>query len=209
MKRVVTTFVGLVLAGCAVPAPVTEQEETPTPSSGQIIGEYEVMPETIESLETGAEKNVIETVLTASGEIIQGDTGLTRLRIVTDFTCGYCHEFVTEYLPMIQRDYVQTGRLAIEWILVSGDATSELRAKIALCSIEDFESVTRNLYRTTPNAYPLSCVRSAETVALLAAHKERAATLGIGRVPGFELNGHTWLGVSTKEGLVQEIESGL
>jgi len=228
--RYFVLFLATSLTACALPRASAPIQKTNEPVSSHVtetaatLGEFEVMPETTESLEVPVEKQlVLEVAWTEHGTIVQGNPTLPLLSIVTDLDCVYCAHFAQRFFPLIEREYMAKQRLAVEWIFLPQKKTGEEAAKIALCS-----TITGELFEESMNALLISndtasivkhtkhvksmlekCVKSPATLELLLKNQERSKALGISRVPGFSLNGYSWLGVATEEGLRAEIEKGL
>lgn len=235
MKSLMRYFLlaaAFLLSACTFrPAEPQKPQELPmTPAeSGDIIGENEAMPETIESLEVGKDEQepALPTSEGASGTVIIGNPSTPLLTIVTDISCTYCRTFAVQYLPWVMDEYVATDKVALEFVFLPMNAEGIFSAKTLLCAQDQhlFDAAHAELrlsLLTSPKELPAlakkiganatmlaKCVAGKEVTAVLEEHKEKAAMLGISRVPGFSLNGHTWLGVATWEGLKEEIEKGL
>jgi protein-disulfide isomerase len=215
--RIILLFALLALSACSTMSPT--QPETPMSQlqTGDVIGENEETPETIESLE------VVEVPADETGLIPTAP----RLSLFTDYTCAYCAEVSRAYVPWILETYVEEGTLSLEIGFLPTGEKGMLSAKTALCAAlqEVFSPADKALYDTPltstkeltafakkigADAKEISaCVQDSEVTAIIGMHSDNAEELGITRVPGFSLGGHTWLGVATREGLKAEIEKAM
>jgi len=207
------------------------QEESAMSSetlTGSDLGEHGGMPETIESLEVESDIAIdLPVTRSASDTIIVGDPTLPLLSIVTDPDCSYCKAFVREHLAWIEKEYVARKNFAIEWIFLPMNSNGTFQAKILLCAEEHdaFAKANREILFSPPVSTNqiaafakrigvtgpslLACVNGKTSQSTLTLHTMKADELDIERVPGFSLNGHSWLGVATREGLREEIDRAM
>jgi len=189
----------------------------------------EQTPKTVDSLETTKMNTGAPLSVAWSGSsIIIGDPAAPRtLQIFSDYDCFYCRKTLIEDLPWIERTYVAAGQLKIERVLLPFTNSGEMMARAALCAMDSkrFRELDRRFAvlpaQTEKELLPalknvklgqkvtLQCMNWKKTFDRLAAHRAKAATLGIERVPAFVLEGKTWIGVLTREELQQKMEKAL
>lgn len=86
-------------------------------------------------VETG---EVLSAGRIAIGDDIKGDPGApVGLVVFSDFECSYCGSFARNVLPLLEKQYVSTGRVAIGFRQFPSEATqgnSMYAAEIAVCA---------------------------------------------------------------------------
>ncbi|PYO63626.1 MAG: hypothetical protein DMD70_03530 [Gemmatimonadetes bacterium] len=135
---------------------------------------------------------------------------------MSDFQCPYCREFALGTMPLLEREYVQTGKVRFVYInlpLSSVHKNAATAAEVGLCAArqERFWPMHDLLFRrqdqwaalASPRAYLLalgdsagldrarlaSCVASGATAADVRADAERARRSGATSTPTFYIEG--------------------
>src|SRR3989449_1116480 len=131
---------------------------------------------------------------------------------MSDFQCPYCREFALGTMPLLEREYIQTGKVRFVYInlpLSSVHKNAAAAAEVALCAARQqrFWPMHDLLFRhqdqwaplASPRAYLLAlgdsagldraglarCVASGATTADVRADAERARRSGATRTPTF------------------------
>ncbi|MEQ1849249.1 MAG: thioredoxin domain-containing protein [Candidatus Peribacteraceae bacterium] len=236
--RIILTLSLLCLVGCSLPAKPTKETEinatssiSSLPMTDEAIGKNEVTPENSESLEVedvpADETGLIAIAIGEEGTVILGNPDAPRLTLFTDYTCEHCSDVSRNTVPWILDTYVLKGTFALEIAMLPITEAGVLSAKTALCAAAQdiFSPADKELYEAPltstkelsafakkigADATELAaCVNDPEVNAIIGLHRGIAEERTVERVPAFSLNGHTWLGVATKEGLQAEIETGM
>jgi protein-disulfide isomerase len=135
---------------------------------------------------------------------------------MSDFQCPYCRQFALETLPVLERDYVATGKVRVVYInfpLTNVHKNALVAAEVAMCAAQQqrFWPMHDLLFRhqhdwaelADPRAYLLTlsdsagvdryrlsgCVASGATVAAVQADAERARRSGAASTPTFYIEG--------------------
>ncbi len=144
--------------------------------------------------------------------------------ILMDEDCSYCRRFVTSDLLWIERDMVETKKLAIERVFVPLTANGDKAARLALCAARQGKFTQADEWLATHSlsdamlqkqfikALNLKTTQLQQCIVmkdLLVGNDKRAAELNVQRVPFFILGKSSWLGLLPKEKLRRTIEKEL
>lgn len=135
---------------------------------------------------------------------------------MSDFQCPYCRAFALETMPLVEREYIATGKVRFVYInmpLTSVHKNAALAAEVAMCAARQqrFWPMHDLLFRhqdqwaglASPRAYFLAlgdsagldrdglthCLASGTTAALVQADAERARRAGAKSTPTFYIEG--------------------
>jgi protein-disulfide isomerase len=135
---------------------------------------------------------------------------------MSDFQCPYCKQFAVETFPLLERDYVATGK--IRWVFINFPLTSvhqhaSAAAELALCAakqqgfwrVHDLLFQHQETWAPLKEAGPffvsladsaglskqtlLTCLESPETLNAVRADAEGAARSGATSTPTFYIEG--------------------
>jgi len=223
-------FTGLLLAACGASPDVHFRPETPESSTGTVHTPdftNEAMPKNIDSLEVATESGAAHLIKVLSGAILIGKDSAPKLTIYTDYSCEYCRQFAIERQADIEREFVDTGKIAIQFVFIPRDAAGILMAKTALCGAEKnvYRAVERELLarplesendlpalakKTGLNLTDLkTCIHKKSLETEIQSNADDAKAAGITRVPTFSLGNELWIGVMEKTELIEKIEKAM
>ncbi|PQZ86675.1 disulfide bond formation protein DsbA [Arthrobacter sp. MYb227] len=152
----------------------------------------------------------------------------------SDFQCGYCAKWANDSLPTLIKEYVDTGKLRIEYrdIMFFGE-NSRQSAELAIAAgkqgkYQEFHDAVFADGATAKNAdfsadgvkiiaksigvdhqQLVTDAASAETKALVQKNHDEATNLGVTGTPTFLINGSPLVGAQPLEAFVQVIDSEL
>jgi protein-disulfide isomerase len=135
---------------------------------------------------------------------------------MSDFQCPYCRQFAVETFPLLERDYIRTGK--VRWVFINFPLTSVHRhasaaAELALCAgkqqafwrVHDLLFVHQETWAPLKEAGPffvsladsaslskpalLTCLESPDTQNSVRADAEGAARSGATSTPTFYIEG--------------------
>ncbi|MBK7905380.1 MAG: thioredoxin domain-containing protein [Gemmatimonadetes bacterium] len=156
--------------------------------------------------------------------------------VISDFQCPFCKKWHEETEPLIERDYIRTGKAQIAYMnypIPSIHPNAMATHEVAMCAAEQekFFPVADALFRTQGDwksrrdikAYldslvgtlPLdrprlqTCLRSGEMRPLIEADIDRSTRIGVGSTPSFLVGGRPVIGAQPYEAFRQAIEAAL
>lgn len=156
--------------------------------------------------------------------------------VISDFQCPFCKKWHEETEPLIERDYIRTGKAQIAYINypIPGIHPNAMAThEVAMCAAEQekFFPVADALFRTQSDwksrrdikAYldsltatlPLDrprlqrCVRSGEMRALIDADVDRSTTIGVGSTPSFLIGGRAVIGAQPYDAFKRAIDAAI
>lgn len=156
--------------------------------------------------------------------------------VISDFQCPFCKKWHEETEPLIERDYIRTGKAQIAYMnypIASIHPNAMATHEVAMCAAEQekFFPVADALFRTQGDwksrrdikAYldslvgtlPLdrarlqTCLRSGEMRPLIEADIDRSTRIGVGSTPSFLVGGRPLIGAQPYEAFRQAIEAAL
>ena len=156
--------------------------------------------------------------------------------VISDFQCPFCKKWHEETEPLIERDYIRTGKAQIAYMnypIASIHPNAMATHEVAMCAAEQekFFPVADALFRTQGDwksrrdikAYldslvgtlPLdrprlqACLRSGEMRPLIEADIDRSTRIGVGSTPSFLVGGRPVIGAQPYEAFRQAIEAAL
>jgi protein-disulfide isomerase len=169
------------------------------------------------------------------GRIRGAKTGIWIV-VISDYQCPFCKRWHEETEPLIERDYVRTGKAQIAYInypIASIHPNAFATHEYAMCAAEQdkFWPVSDALFRTQGDwksrrdirAYldslvgtlPIdrprlqSCLRSGEMKELIEADYDRATRIGVGSTPSFLVGGRPVIGAQPYEAFKKAIDAAL
>jgi protein-disulfide isomerase len=167
---------------------------------------------------------------------IRGDSRGVWIVVISDFQCPFCKKWHDETEPLIERDYVRTGKAQIAYInypIPSIHANAMATHEFAMCAAEQgrFFPAADALFRTQNDwkgrrdilAYLDSlgrtvaldrarqerCIRSGEMRALIAADIDRSTSIGVGSTPSFLIGGKPVVGAQPYEAFKRAIDAAI
>lgn len=156
--------------------------------------------------------------------------------VISDFQCPFCKKWHDETEPLIERDYVRTGKAQIAYInypIPSLHPNAMATHEVAMCAAEQeqFFPVANALFRTQHDwkgrrdikAYldsltgtlPLDrarlqrCLRSGEMRPLIDADVDRSTRLGVGSTPSFMIGGRPLIGAQPYDAFKRAIDAAI
>jgi len=184
------------------------------------------MPTTEESTSTGAlaERFLPGGIL----ELGQSDAPATLL-MFTEHHCSYCREFLSEILPRLKAEFIDTGKLKLQIAMLTIEKYPESNSAALgfLCAgkMEKGYAMHQALFGN-PNKSPdavlsyandlglnvktfQSCVSGSGAALWLGSQEQWAENLGVSVVPAFFLNGEKFVGLPYYPDLEGKIEGTL
>ncbi len=167
---------------------------------------------------------------------IRGAKSGVWIVVISDFQCPFCKRWHDETEPLIERDYVRTGKAQIAYInypIPSLHPNAMATHEVAMCAAEQerFFPVADALFRTQNEwkarrditAYldslvgtlPLDrarlqrCLRSGELRALIDADIDRATRIGVGSTPSFLIGGRPVIGAQPYDAFKRAIDAAI
>lgn len=167
---------------------------------------------------------------------IRGARNGVWIVVISDFQCPFCKKWHDETEPLIDRDYVRTGKAQIAYInypIPSIHANAMATHEVAMCAAEQeqFFPVADALFRTQNDwkgrrdikAYldsltgtlPLDrarlqrCLRSGEMRPLIDADVDRSTRLGVGSTPSFMIGGRPVIGAQPYGAFKRAIDAAI
>lgn len=216
------TLLALALS-CAAVSPATAQSSRPT------------APATA-ATPTPADSAKDARLARADRGRIRGRSDGVWIVVVSDYQCPFCKKWHEETEPLIERDYVRTGRAQIAYInypIASIHPNAMPAHEVAMCAAEQekFWPVSDALFRTQGEwksrrdvtAYfdsltrtiPLDrpryerCLKSGEMRPLIEADVERSTRIGIGSTPSFLIGGRPVIGAQPYEAFKRAIDAAI
>lgn len=167
---------------------------------------------------------------------IRGSTDAIWLIAISDFQCPFCKRWHEETLPLIERDYVRSGKVQIAYInypISSSHPNAPAVHEFAMCAAEQgqfwraadvlfrsqrswgsrrdvrpfLDSIARGI--ALDQRRLASCLDSREMQALVDSDYNRAARLGVGSTPSFLIGGRALIGAQPYEAFQQAIDAAL
>lgn len=177
------------------------------------------------STQTGAATSV--RMLDVGTLLIGSETATTTLTAFLDYNCDYCHQFGTQALPTLTKDYIATGKMNMMLIYLPLTPASTSAAKAAICSIEQntfiaFHSKLIAGYPTTEASMTKlakdlkmdtakwnKCRTSEFADGILKTHQAFAESKNVTRVPSFIVGNDQWIGIISVTQWKARIEKAL
>ena len=172
----------------------------------------------------------------ADRDRIRGAQNGVWIVVISDYQCPFCKKWHEETEPLIERDYVRTGKAQIAYInfpIASIHPNAQATHEVAMCAAEqerfwpvseaifarqdawkrhrDIRAYLDSLVRTLPVDKPRidRCLASGEMKALIAADVDRASRLGVGSTPSFLIGGRPLIGAQPYAAFKQAIDAAL
>lgn len=213
-------------------APPASQDTSPTPvdtgTGGEIIEPGDVPAPVQGGVPTGTGSTLLER-LTEQGVLELGIPGAPELSVYTNLACTYCAEFTREYLPRLQRDFIEKGllRVSIHIVPFKKYPNSSAEAAGIYCASKRGKGLAMHLTllalktRTRDaviaagkehgitQADMRSCLDDQLTKNAVALDEQLSAANGITLVPAFAINGELQTGLPSYADLRGWVESEL
>jgi protein-disulfide isomerase len=149
----------------------------------------------------------VEPISLDGAPTIGAATATTAMIIYSDFQCPFCARFAVETLPILQEQYVKTGRLLIAFreFPLPIHPFAQKAAEAALCAHRqrkfwefhdalfanpaalDVASLGARAQQLGLETATFTSCLGGETAALVASEKRNGESLGVGGTPGFLL----------------------
>lgn len=156
--------------------------------------------------------------------------------VISDYQCPFCKRWHDETEPLIDRDYIRTGKAQIAYLnfpITSSHPNAQPAHELAMCGAEQerFWPVSDALFRTqgewkglrSPRAFfdslaralPLDqprlqrCLAAGEVRELIAADLDRAQRIGVGSTPTFLIGGRPLIGAQPYEAFRRAIDAAI
>jgi protein-disulfide isomerase len=167
---------------------------------------------------------------------VRGKTDALWIVIISDFQCPFCKKWHEETLPLIERDYVRTGKAQIAYMnfpIPSSHPNAPVVHELAMCAAEQgqFWPAADALFRTQRNwgsrrdlrvfldslargialdqRRLATCMDTREMKALVDADYTRATQIGVGSTPSFLIGGRPMVGAQPYEAFQRAIDAAL
>ncbi len=167
---------------------------------------------------------------------IRGPQGGVWIVVISDFQCPFCKKWHDEVAPLIEREYVATGKAQIAYInypIASIHPNAYATHEVAMCAAEQdrFFPVADALFRTQDQwkasrdvrafldtlagslqldrARLQRCLRSGEMRPLIDADMERSTRIGVGSTPSFLIGGKPLIGAQPYEAFKLAIDAAI
>lgn len=167
---------------------------------------------------------------------IRGRSGTVWVVVISDYQCPFCKKWHEETAPLIERDYVRTGKVQIAYMnypIASIHPNAMPAHEVAMCAAEQdrFWPVSDALFRTQGDwknrrdvaaffdsltrTIPLDraryerCLRSGEMRPIIEADIERSSRIGVGSTPSFLIGGRPLIGAQPYEAFKRAIDAAL
>ena len=167
---------------------------------------------------------------------IHGRSGTVWVVVISDYQCPFCKKWHEETAPLIERDYVRTGKVQIAYMnfpIPSIHPNAMPAHEVAMCAVEQdrfwpvsdalfrtqgdwknrhdvvafFDSLTRTL--ALDRARYDRCMRSGEMRPIIEADIERSTRIGVGSTPSFLIGGRPVIGAQPYEAFKRAIDAAL
>lgn len=172
----------------------------------------------------------------ADRDRIRGAQNGVWIVVISDYQCPFCKKWHEETEPLIERDYVRTGKAQVAYInfpIASIHPNAQATHEVAMCAAEqerfwpvsdaifarqdawkrhrDIRAYLDSLVRTLPVDKPRldRCLASGEMKPLIAADIDRASRLGVGSTPSFLIGGRPLIGAQPYAAFKQAIDAAL
>jgi protein-disulfide isomerase len=156
--------------------------------------------------------------------------------VISDYQCPFCKRWHDETEPLIDRDYIRTGKAQIAYLnfpITASHPNAQPAHELAMCAAEQerFWPVSDALFRTqgewkslrTPRAFfdslarslPLDqprlqrCLAAGEVRELIAADLDRAQRIGVGSTPTFLIGGRPVIGAQPYDAFRRAIDAAI
>ena len=156
--------------------------------------------------------------------------------VISDYQCPFCKRWHDETEPLIDRDYIRTGKAQIAYLnfpITSSHPNAQPAHELAMCGAEQerFWPVSDALFRTqgewkglrSPRAFfdslartiPLDqarlqrCLAAGEVRELIAGDLDRAQRIGVGSTPTFLIGGRPLIGAQPYEAFRRAIDAAI
>jgi protein-disulfide isomerase len=167
---------------------------------------------------------------------VRGKNDAIWVVAISDFQCPFCKKWHEETLPLIERDYVRTGKVQLAYMnfpIASSHPNAPATHEFAMCAAEQgaFWPAADALFRTQRSwgarreirsfldslgrGLPLdqrrlaTCLASREMKVLVDADYTRATQIGVGSTPSFLIGGRPMVGAQPYEAFQRAIEAAL
>lgn len=167
---------------------------------------------------------------------IRGAEGGVWIVVISDYQCPFCKKWHAETEPLIERDYVRTGKARIAYInypIASIHPNAQATHEVAMCAAEQerFWPVSDALFETQDTwkrhgnirawldtlvrKLPIDkprldrCLASGEMRPLIDADVDRSKRIGVGSTPSFLIGGRPLIGAQPYPAFQQAIEAAL
>ena len=167
---------------------------------------------------------------------IRGRSDAVWVVVISDYQCPFCKKWHEETAPLIERDYVRTGKVQIAYMnypIASIHPNAMPAHEVAMCAAEQdrfwpvsdalfrtqgdwknrrdavafFDSLTRTLPLDRPRYE--RCLRSGEMRPVIEADIERSTRIGFGSTPSFLVGGRPVIGAQPYEAFKRAIDAAL
>ena len=232
-KRIIFLAAVFLLNACSVPAPSNSNQQPVTRNQ-------QTLPETESDGESPAEETTMEPEsltgsllperLLSSGLLELGNRDAAHsMLLITEHHCNYCRDFLTEHMPMLEKQFLETGtlRLTIAILPLKKYAGSTEMSAALFCAGKQNAGLPmhRLLFERTGSdrASLLSyakelkldekifadCLGSEETAAVIEEQQSWLRSLGVNLVPTYFIDGKQYTGLPYAADLEGQIRSHL
>jgi protein-disulfide isomerase len=167
---------------------------------------------------------------------VRGKTDALWIVVISDFQCPYCKKWHEETLPLIERDYVRTGKAQIAYMnfpIAGSHPNAPAAHEFAMCAAEQgqFWPAADALFRTQrgwggrrdlravldslgrgialDQRRLAACLDTREMQALVEADYTRATQIGVGSTPSFLIGGRPLVGAQPYAAFQRAIDAAL
>ncbi len=169
------------------------------------------------------------TKLTPDGFPYEGDENApVTIDIYSDYGCSHCKDFALETEPLIEQNYVATGKVKLVWHYFGFSAETQVVAAAAVCAAEqnNYAQFNRTLFAnqatlTTGNLASWAsqvgldmtafnkCLQSSDSKIKVQKSTNLAYAAGVNATPTFFINGEKIEGALPFEDFSAKIEQAL
>lgn len=167
---------------------------------------------------------------------IRGRSDAPWIVVVSDYQCPFCKRWHDETAPLIERDYVRTGKVQIAYLnfpISASHPNAQAAHETAMCAAEqdrfwpvsdalfDTQSEWNSLRNPRPYFDSLAvargveatrfrqCITGGEMRELIAADLDRAQRIGVGSTPTFLIGGRPLIGAQPYDAFRRAIDAAL
>ena len=170
-----------------------------------------------------------------NGRIMGSDSSTVWLVVLSDFQCPYCKVWHDETAPLIEREYVRSGRIRIAYLNlpISSHRNAWPAHESAMCAAEQgafwpvadaifatqrrwkdladapafFDSLTSTL--ALDHARLRACIAGGQLRPLIKADLDRATRIGVGSTPSFFIGTRVLVGAQPYEAFKRALDEAL
>lgn len=230
-KILLGSLLALSLCACDVRSPTaaqrTQSSVATSPAHTNAMGSSSSSVQSAASDEPqmyDTQTGTLSVTFVQSGAVLVGSpTAPTTLTEVLDYGCEYCRQFQGESQPILDAEYLRTGKMNMLLLYYPLTAASTQAAKAALCSVEQgkyLDMHARLLREQNFSDQSLlkaakdlqldtkkwkQCLSSTYVTNLMVTHAAMTAAKNVTRVPAFFMGNDAWTGLLSPNELAKRM----